>query len=251
LMVAALSLILSAQPLHVRADDGGDGGGGDGGSGDGSGTDSGTGTDSTGTDGAGNGGADDTGSDGPSNGDAAAPTAADDAPDAPSTDPSSVAQAVDQNDPTNVNNAQTPLDAIQAEATTDPRGGFIPTNPTDTVKLETGGTLPPGAAAPNAAVDVQIKAVIVSAAQSPWDAITKGPGVRNVIVTGGIIALGKTPIDGEIPGGGTQPLWLRLVPDLDLCSGKKIPPIVPNVIDIRTMNCPIEITSPDGEQKKW
>jgi len=44
-------------------------------------------------------------------------------------------------------------------------------------------------------VDVHINAVIVSAAQSPWDAITKAPGVRHVIVTGGIIALGSELLD--------------------------------------------------------
>ena len=91
----------------------------------------------------------------------------------------------------------------------------------------------------HARVDVAINAVIVSAAQSPWDAIRRAPGVRNVIVTGGIIALGKTPIPGEIPGGGPQPAWLRLIPDLRLLNGSAIPPVVPNVIDVRIMDCPI------------
>jgi hypothetical protein len=99
----------------------------------------------------------------------------------------------------------------------------------------------PGAGVPGAPVDVEINAVIISAAQSPWDAIRRTTGVRNVVVTGGIIALGKTPIAGEVPGGGPQPAWLRLIPDLDLCSGKKIPPVVPNLIDIRIMNCPIKV----------
>jgi hypothetical protein len=31
-----------------------------------------------------------------------------------------------------------------------------------------------------------------------------------------------------------------LIPDLDLCSGKKIPPVVLNIIDIR-LNSPIEV----------
>ena len=48
-------------------------------------------------------------------------------------------------------------------------------------------------------VDVGINAVIVSGTQSPWDAIGKVPGVGTVTVTGGIIALGKTPIPGEAP----------------------------------------------------
>jgi hypothetical protein len=260
LIVVAVSFILSAQPLYVRADDGGDGGSGTGGSGDGSGTggsgdgsgtDSGTGTDSTGTGGTGNGGTDSTGADDASNGDA---TTANDAPDAPSTDPSAVAEAPTSTDPSlaqtldetalSVNNTVSPLDAIQAEATTDPRGGFLPVNQAGTGSPGTASVLLPG----GAPVDVAINAVIVSAAQSPWDAITKADGVRNVIVTGGIVALGKTPIDGEIPGGGPQPLWLRLIPDLRLLNGSAIPPVVPNVIDIRILNFPIKTIDPDGEQ---
>ncbi len=50
--------------------------------------------------------------------------------------------------------------------------------------------------------------------------------MRNIIVTGGIIALGKTPIPGDIPGGGPQPAWLRLIPDLRLLDGSAIPPVV-------------------------
>jgi hypothetical protein len=147
---------------------------------------------------------------------------------------------------TTVNNAVTPeLAAIEDIATTDPRGGEVASNvPGPAGTLGPGGTIAPGGTGPKTPVDVRINAVIVSAAQSPWDAITKAPGVRNVIVTGGIIALGKTPIEGEVPGGGPQPSWLRLIPDLDLCSGKKIPPVVPNVIDIRIMNCPITIVEP-------
>ena len=232
----AVSFILFAQPLDVRADDGGDGGSGTGtgGSGDSSGT---------GTDGSGNGGTDSTGADDASNGDA---TTANGAPDAPSTDQSDSTDPTEApsvtsappTDPTTAVNAQTPLDAIQSIAVTDPRGGFEPVNPTESgtpggaVALESG---------PKGPVDVRINAVIVSAAQSPWDAITKAPGVRNVIVTGGIIALGKEPIEGEIPNGGPQPPWLRLIPDLRLLNGSIIPPVVPNVIDIRTMSCPIKI----------
>jgi hypothetical protein len=142
--------------------------------------------------------------------------------------------------PTTEQNAVTPeLAAIMSIPTTDPRGG-------EDVAAPVNNGIPGGAApalgGPGAApVDVAINAVIVSAAQSPWDAIRRAPGVRNVIITGGIIALGKTPIPGEIPGGGPQPAWLRLIPDLRLLNGSAIPPVVPNVIDIRIMNCPIKI----------
>ena len=60
-------------------------------------------------------------------------------------------------------------------------------------------------------------------------------------VIGGIIALGKTPLPGEIPGGGPEPAWLRVIPDLDLLNGSKIPPVVPNIIDIRWMNFPMKV----------
>ena len=158
------------------------------------------------------------------------------------TNPTTVENAVvtDPTNPTPVNNAVTPeLAAIMSIPTTDPRGGEIVSAP---VNNSIPGGAAPALGGPAAApIDVAINAVIVSAAQSPWDAIRRAPGVRNVIITGGIIALGKTPIPGEIPGGGPQPAWLRLIPDLRLLNGSAIPPVVPNVIDVRIMNCPIKI----------
>lgn len=136
-----------------------------------------------------------------------------------------------------MNNAVT---AIMSIPTTDPRGGFDSTPTTNAGTPGSGGTIAPGAP-PAAPVDVYISAVIVSAAQSPWDAIKRTPGVRNVIVTGGIIALGKTPIPGEIPGGGPEPMWLRVIPDPRLLNGSVIPPVVPNIIDVRIVNCPIKV----------
>jgi len=159
------------------------------------------------------------------------------------TDPTDPPAVTVNNAPTTPQTDQTTvtpeLAAIMSIPTTDPRGG-------EDVAAPVNSGIPGGAApalgGPGAApVDVAINAVIVSAAQSPWDAIRRAPGVRNVIVTGGIIALGKTPIPGEIPGGGPQPAWLRLIPDLRLLNGSAIPPVVPNVIDIRIMNCPIAI----------
>jgi hypothetical protein len=63
---------------------------------------------------------------------------------------------------------------------------------------------------------VKINAMIVSSAQTPWDAIGRAPGVGNVIVTGGLVAPGEKPIAGEIPGGRPEPSWLRVIPDLRL-----------------------------------
>jgi hypothetical protein len=143
------------------------------------------------------------------------------------------------------------LDAIQAIATTDPRGGEeVSPGSTNGGVVDSpggvvggpGGSVPPGRGSPPAApVDVAINAVIVSGANSPWGAVQRAPGVRNVTVTGGIIALGKTPLPGEPPPGSPQPAWLRVVPDLRLLDGSVIPPVVPNIIDIRWLNCPIEV----------
>ena len=134
------------------------------------------------------------------------------------------------------------LAAIEEIPTTDPRGND-PGGPGTGIGAGPGGDAGPGGAVPpggrsERAGRVSIHAVIVSAAQSPWDAITKAPGVRNVIVTGGIIALGKTPIAGEISGGGPQPAWLRLIPDLRLLNGSAIPPVVPNVIRYPDLELP-------------
>jgi len=117
------------------------------------------------------------------------------------TDPTSATNAItvttQQSEPTNVNNAVTPeLSAIEDIATTDPRGGEDVSPPAN--NGISGGAAPALGGSGAAPVDVAINAVIVSAAQSPWDAIRRAPGVRNVIITGGIIALGKTPIPGEI-----------------------------------------------------
>jgi hypothetical protein len=71
--------------------------------------------------------------------------------------------------------------------------------------------------------------------------VQQGPGVRNITVTGGIIALGTTPLAGEPPPGSAQPAWLRVIPDPRLLDGSVIPPVVPNLIDIRWLNCPIEV----------
>jgi hypothetical protein len=97
-----------------------------------------------------------------------------------------------------------------------------------------GGTGPLPPIAPGQ--DVAINAVIVSGAESPWDAVAKVPGVRNVTVTGGVIALGGGP--AWLKGTGS---FFQVFPDRRLLNGSVIPPVVPNVIDIRIMNCPVEV----------
>jgi hypothetical protein len=213
--------------FNPQADGGGDGGS-DGGSGDGSSSD-GTGDSADG--------------DAAAAGAAAAADAAV-APDAPSvSDPTT--------DPTTVNNVTPEVAAIMAIPTTDPRGGEevspdstnrgVVGGPGSVVGGPVGSIPPTGGSPPAAPVDVAINAVIVSGANSPWGAVQRAPGVGNVTITGGIIALGKRPLPGEPPPGSPQPAWLRVVPDLRLLDGSVIPPVVPNIIDIRWLNCPIEV----------
>jgi hypothetical protein len=241
LVRAAFRALLSGPTFffNPQADGGGDGGSGDGGSGDGSSSDG------SSTDGS-------SSSDG---GDAAAAAAAAAAAeDAAAVDVAVATDEAPTTDPTMVNTQESPLDAIQAIATTDPRGGEE-VSPGSTSGGVAGGVVggpvgsvpPAGRSPPAAPVDVAINAVIVSGANSPWGAVQRAPGVRNVTVTGGIIALGKTPLPGEPPPGSPQPAWLRVVPDLRLLDGSVIPPVVPNIIDVRWLNCPIEVIENPGD----
>ena len=260
---------------------GGDGGGGGGGAGDGGGgSGSGSGDGGGSSDGgSGDGGSTDGSSTDSSAAaaDAAATDAADPGavsdPTAVAVDPTAVTVSVTSpTDPTTVTVAQTadptsianevaaltdPVaisEAIQSIPTTDPRGGDVSSAPASSGSAAPGGEPGPGGAVapgvPGPAPpgsgggpeDVVIRGVIVSGAMSPWDAITRAPGVRNVTVVGGIIALGQTPLPGEVlvPGGRAPPRWLRLIPDLDLESGKRFPPVVPNIIDVRILYFPVE-----------
>jgi hypothetical protein len=76
-------------------------------------------------------------------------------------------------------------------------------------------------------VTSNIHAVIVSGLSDPAKVIVSS----NVTLTGGIVALGK---DGSRPS--TSSAWspgLKMIPDYALLTGEKIPPVTPNIIDIR------------------
>ena len=115
------------------------------------------------------------------------------------------------------------------------RGGEAPSS------IDSGAFAPPSAPFPpglplgtgGVAQDVAIHAVIVSGIQSPWNAISRAPGVRNLTLTGGLVALGRTPRPGEAVAGGSPPSFLKIIPDPKLLSGSIIPPVTLNVIDIR------------------
>jgi hypothetical protein len=223
-------------PFIPRAD-GGDGSGGDGSGGDGTG-DSG--------DGNGDGPSGDTGAvgnegdpgsqgDQGNQGDQGDPgEQGDPAQTDPTTDPANLSTVANPND------VPTDDPALGLRGPGSPGAGFFPDGETFN---SPGAILPllPGGSAPGVGEDVGINAVIVSGAPTPWDAIGKGPGVRFVTVTGGIIALGKVPLNKPSAGisVGTKdnpPVWLQLKPDLRYLNGSAIPPIVPNVIDIRIIS---------------
>jgi hypothetical protein len=85
---------------------------------------------------------------------------------------------------------------------------------------------PPPPSAPGGA-PANIHAVIVSGLSDPAKVIVSS----NVTLTGGIVALGK---NGAPPS--TSSAWspgLKIIPDYALLTGEKIPPVTPNIIDVR------------------
>ena len=100
--------------------------------------------------------------------------------------------------------------------------------------LVSGGDKPPPVAtptpvaAPTPAARSSIHAVIISGLSDPAKVVTSA----NVTLTGGVVALGKNPSPPATPT--TQ--WstgLRIVPDQALLTGSEIPPLTPNIIDVR------------------
>jgi hypothetical protein len=101
--------------------------------------------------------------------------------------------------------------------------------------LVSGGDKPPlvvpppvGTPTPAPATRSSIHAVIISGRSDPTKVVTSA----NVTLTGGVIALGKDPS----PPAKPTAQWssgLRIIPDESLLTGAKIPPLTPNIIDVR------------------
>jgi hypothetical protein len=90
----------------------------------------------------------------------------------------------------------------------------------------TTSNVPPPPSAPSAAPS-NIHAVIVSGLSDPAKIIVSS----NVTLTGGIVALGKNGSPQS-----TSSAWspgLKIIPDYALLTGEKIPPVTPNIIDVR------------------
>jgi hypothetical protein len=72
-----------------------------------------------------------------------------------------------------------------------------------------------------------IHAIIISGLSDPAKIIAS----PNVTLTGGVIALGKNPTPLTTPSAWSP--GLRIVPDYALLTGQKIPPVTPNILDVR------------------
>lgn len=107
--------------------------------------------------------------------------------------------------------------------------------------IASGGDTPPGGgngvttqnptspASPPVAPTVasSIHAVIISGLSDPAKVIAS----PNVTLTGGIVALGKASDSSPVPSSWS--LGMRILPDYDLLTGTKIPPVTPNILDVR------------------
>jgi len=89
-------------------------------------------------------------------------------------------------------------------------------------------------------VPSNIHAVIVSGLSDPAKVIVSS----NVTLTGGIVALGKN----SSPQSGSSP-WspgLKIIPDYALLTGEKIPPVTPNIIDVRVVRQEVSADFPSS-----
>lgn len=121
------------------------------------------------------------------------------------------AAAAAQSDPTNDSLTDPAAVAIDnpAQSLRGPGGGG------DIIRAAIGPFDSPGTTVPTIGVDTTINAVMVSGASTPWEAIGKSAGVRNVIINGGIIALGENPLaNGTVGPVNSPPSWLKFKPNL-------------------------------------
>jgi hypothetical protein len=101
---------------------------------------------------------------------------------------------------------------------------------------------PPPPSAPGGA-PANIHAVIVSGLSDPAKVVVSS----NVTLTGGIIALGK---NGSPPSNSSA--WspgLKIIPDYALLTGEKIPPVTPNIIDVRIVRQEVTADFPSPSPK--
>ena len=101
---------------------------------------------------------------------------------------------------------------------------------------------PPPPSAPVGASS-KIHAVIVSGLSDPAKVIASS----NVTLTGGIVALGKKGSPSS-----TSSAWspgLKIIPDYAMLTGEKIPPVTPNIIDVRIVRQEVTADFPSPSPK--
>jgi hypothetical protein len=219
----------------------------------------------------------DGGSDGSDSGDSSGSTDGSDSSSSSSSDdsatPSDNSDATDAvsppADPTDPNNAMDPATQQAYDAYTNPFGGYpgplvfqngsgdspdagsiagSPIGPGRPGAPAEPGPLPPGAPIttqippPGEAINApsprraQIHAVIVSSLPDPSQVLS-----GNVNLTGGIIAVGPANPGAPQKAGRWDPN-VEITPDPELLNGNKIPPLVPNVFDVRIMHHEVSAT---------
>jgi hypothetical protein len=91
----------------------------------------------------------------------------------------------------------------------------------------------------------KIHAVVISGLSDPAKVILS----PNVTLTGGIVALGKN----ASPRSATS-AWspgLKIIPDYALLTGEKIPPVTPNIIDVRIVRQDVSADFPSPNPKPY
>jgi hypothetical protein len=88
-----------------------------------------------------------------------------------------------------------------------------------------------------------IHAVIISGLSDPAKVIASS----NVTLTGGIVALGKLNNSASLSSAWSP--GLRILPDYDLLTGTKIPPVTPNILDVRIVRQQVTAGFPSASQK--
>jgi hypothetical protein len=104
-------------------------------------------------------------------------------------------------------------------------GGDIPPGGGNGVTTQNPTSPPSPPVAPTGASSIH--AVIISGLSDPAKVIAS----PNVTLTGGIVALGKAGDSSSVPSSWS--VGMRILPDYDLLTGTKIPPVTPNIIDVR------------------
>ena len=122
---------------------------------------------------------------------------------------------------------------------------------TDASPANSGAINPTGPASPpptlvGGGTSSRIHAVIISGLSDP----TKIIASPNVQLTGGIVALGKNSSSSSTPS--TWSPGLEIIPDYALLTGNKIPPVTPNIIDVRIVreDMTADFSSPSASPAK-